>query len=355
MGFDIKAIGSSIQNAVGMAELNIKRVSPEICLGLGIATMVGAVISGVIAARNHDKIISEHEEALEEAKAETVIEEEEIDGEIVEVEVERDKKEINRAVRKVYFKTLLKFGKNYAITAALLGIALFSFCEMHHIQAGRILGLEGVVTSCQEYIKRYEDNNRKLNGEESHRMCKYGFKEVEVEEEDENGEKVKKTKFVCNDAEDIAKEYGLEKEAKVRDCFHEAYAIFSKQTSYIYNGRASWDKMSLENAQSTRRDRLKARGWVLLNEALVMLGLEPTLEGMVEGWVKDVDEEPDFGIEDPVNNKFLAGFNDQPVFLSFNVGSNVYNYLKRKEERDLMQKKIVQENGVLYCAEGVNL
>ena len=119
MGFDIKAIGSSIQNAVGMAELNIKRVSPEICLGLGIATMVGAVISGVIAARNHDKIISEHEEALEEAKAETVIEEEEIDGEIVEVEVERDKKEINRAVRKVYVKTLLKFGKNYPITAAL--------------------------------------------------------------------------------------------------------------------------------------------------------------------------------------------------------------------------------------------
>lgn len=347
MKFD--SLKENVSTFVGMTGLKIRAASPEICLGLGLATMAGAVVAGIMAAKNHDMIIADHEDRLAEAKAEVIISEDPESGE--EVEVTREKKEIDREVRKVYVQTGFKMVKNYALTGALMAVSTAFFCEMHNIMGGRIAGLTGAYTGLQEYIRRYEDNNIKLNGEESHRMCKYGFKEVEIEEEDpDTGEVVKEKKLVPNEAADICEDPDLAK-----GLFHDHFAIFSRQTTPTWQSRSNANIRTLENAQNYIQDLVNSRGWAVVNEALVMLGLEPTLEGMNEGWVKGKGPKVDFGIENPVNNRALTGFNNEPVFLEFNVHGNVYTILKKKEEKDLQEKRVKQENGVLtYAGEPVS-
>ena len=325
MGINFGEIKNSITNHVGMANLKIRNASPEIFLGLGIVTMVGAVVAGAMAARNHDDIVADHNDRLTAAKAETVIKVDEESSE--EVEVVREQKEINAAVRKCYVETGFAFVKNYALTGALMGLSTFCFCEMHNIQAGRIAGLTGAYTGLQEYIKRYEDNNIKLNGEESHRMCKYGFKEVEVEEEDpDNGEKYKTTKKVAKDASDLAAE-GID------STFHDQFAEFSRQTTPSYTGRADMDLMHLQNAQNYIIDRMNAFGFATVNDARAELNLPPTEEGINEGWVRGCGPDPDFGFEDPVNNRCLAGYPNEPWLLEFNIHGNLNWLLKKKREK----------------------
>ena len=322
----MKEFGSVVTEKVGMARLKVSKFSPEIFLGLGLATMAGAVISGIMAARNHDDIIASHNERLEEAKAEVVVTENE-EGKTVETE--RSEKEIAKNVRKVYFDTGVKFVRNYALTGALMGVSAFFFCEMHNIQNGRIAGISGAYTGLQEYIKRYEENNIKLNGKESHNMCKYGFKEVEVEEEDpDTGEVVKEKKKVPLNAE----EFIQQKDWQTK--FHDQFAEFSRQTSAKYEGRASFDLMALENAEKHIQNLVASRGWAVVNEARIELGLEPTKEGMVEGWVKHCGPDVSFGYKDSVNNRFLACFDNEPVLLEFNIHGNVYDLLTMKERKE---------------------
>ncbi len=335
MGINLGELKNSISNTIGMTQLKLKNASPEIFLGLGLITMTGAVVSGIVAARNHDDILTDHEDRLAAAKAEVIVTEKEDEetGEIVEVEVVRDKKEISKAVRKCYLETGFAFVKNYAITGALMGVSAGCFCEMHNIQAGRIAGLTGAYTGLQEYIKRYEDNNIKLNGEESHRMCKYGFKEVEVEEEDpDTGEVVKEKKKVPKEAGDYTSE-------EIKNVFHDHFVEFSRQTSYRYTGRADLDRMNIENARDHIRDLVHSRGWAVVNDFLDALGIERTTEGINEGWVRFHGPEPDCNLEDAVNNRFLAGYNEESVLLELNVHGNVQAMLKLDEERKHAEKK----------------
>lgn len=334
MGINFGELKNSINNTIGMTQLKLKNASPEIFLGLGLITMTGAVVSGIIAARNHDDILTDHEDRLAAAKAEVIVTEKEDEetGEIIEVEVVRDKKEISKAVRKCYLETGFAFVKNYAITGALMGVSAGCFCEMHNIQAGRIAGLTGAYTGLQEYIKRYEDNNIKLNGEESHRMCKYGFKEVEVEEEDpDTGEVVKEKKKVVKDANDA-----LElKDTEAPQLFFE----FSKETSGLYSGRADLDYMTIDKAMGYCQKEVDGKGWCTLNEALIYLGMQPTKEGMILGWVKHAGPDVDFGIDAPVNNRFLANYNSEKPILFFNTHGVVWNLLNKKE----VKKEFVED------------
>ena len=331
---------------LGMNGLKLKEKSPEILMVVGVVTGGAAIVSAVFAGRKLDMLVADHEERVEAAKAEVVVDPECIDqnGEFLpDVDVEkayitRTKKEINRAVRHEYGVTLIRSLKLFALPGGLFAISMGSFVAVKNIQGGMINALTGAYTSLQEYCRAYEQRNIELNGEESHRMCKYGYKEVEVEEEDpDNGETYKVKKKVPLEASEIA----------AQNVYHDHFITFSRQTSPIYKGRKMYDLPTLEAAENYIEDLVYSRGWAVLNDVYDALGMTrnnkedgpvENPEAMIEGWVKGCGPRVDLGIHDAINNRFLAGYLNETVILSPNIHGNVYAILKKQEEEKLANK-----------------
>ena len=72
----------------------------------------------------------------------------------------------------------------------------------------------------------------------------------------------------------------------------------------------------------------------MLNDAYDKLGLDRTVPGAVVGWVWDGegDNMIDFGLYNPVNERFLSG-HEQAVWLDFNVDGVVYEQIETKNRR----------------------
>lgn len=119
------------------------------------------------------------------------------------------------------------------------------------------------------------------------------------------------------------------KKAKVREC--SPYAVFFDEDSAMWTKHPECNKMFLLQQQEYANQKLKARGYLFLNEVYDMLGLPRTAKGQLIGWVYDAhnpvgDNYVDFGIFDNRNRKFVNGF-EKSVLLDFNVDGNILDRL----------------------------
>lgn len=321
-----KNMVGTIQEKAGLGLLKVKAASPEILLVGGIACMVGAVVTGIMASKKHNEIMEDHFDQLEDAKAGIILPEAAVDGdEIHEGEaVSLSEKEIARNVRRVYCRTAAKMVKLYAPTVAFMAVSTACFIGMHNIQASRITALSGAYTGLKEVFDKYQERNIELNGEENHKLCKYGWHEEEVTKEDGTVEKKK----VMNSPSDLEKQ-AEEREKMGKLPFHTLNFIFSRNTSKCYRGNANLDRTLLETVENTCNNYLNIHGFVTVNDVLDALGMERTVEGMYEGWVKGCGPDIDLGWRDSFNNRFLAGYPEEPVSLEFNTHGNIIDIINR--------------------------
>lgn len=339
MGFKemFSNIGSNIKEKAGMAELKIKAASPEILLVGGLVCMAGAVVTAVIASRKHDDIMDEHMDRLEEAKASVILSEATDEGDDPEEReaVVVDQKEINRKVRRVYCRTAAKMVKLYAPTVGLMALSAACFIGMHNIQAGRYAAMSGAYASIKEAFDQYQARNIELNGEDNHKLCKYGWHEEEEVAEDGTVTKKK----VANTPADLEK-MAEEKKEMGKQPFHDQDFIFSRNTSSSYKGNPALDKMFLEAVEANCNVVLETKGFLVVNDVLDALGIERTVEGTYQGWVKGCGPAISIGWDDPFNNRFLAGYPNEPVSLSFNIHGNVVDIINRVEAvKEEMRRK----------------
>ena len=335
MGFKdfFKNLGENIHTKAGDAELKIKAASPEILLVGGLVCMAGAVVTGIMAAKKHDQVIADHEDRLAEAKVKTIVKGDVDDsGEGTTEVVEVSDKEVARKVRRVYCRTAANMVKLYAPTVALMGLSTACFVGMHNIQAGRIAGLSGAYTGIKEMFDKYQERNIELNGEESHQMCKYGWHEEEVT--DENGNVTKKK--VVNTPKDLEQ---MKNEG--RDYWMEDLPVLSVNTSYRFKGNYTCDSLLLESAEAMINRYISTRGWATINDAFECLGMEKTIEGNYIGWVRGCGPDASFGWKSPINNRFLAGLPKEPVVLNFNVHGNI---VKISNERERLISTAIAKN-----------
>jgi hypothetical protein len=107
--------------------------------------------------------------------------------------------------------------------------------------------------------------------------------------------------------------------------FASPYAIFFDETNPNWTKTAEYNKTFLMSQQDYANDRLRAYGFLFLNEVLESLGFDRTQAGQVVGWKlkKDggVDGFVDFGIfniADDISRAFVNGL-ERSVLLDFNV------------------------------------
>ena len=83
--------------------------------------------------------------------------------------------------------------------------------------------------------------------------------------------------------------------------------------------------------QKYANEKLRNRGYLLLNEVYDMIGIPKTEVGQVVGWLYDErnpvgDNFVDFGIYEDYNAEFINGYTDR-VLLDFNVDGNILDAL----------------------------
>lgn len=334
-------LSGAVSKRLGSKGPVIKRNMPKVLLVLGIGLEIGAVVSAISAAHKAEELAEDHNERLAMAKAEYIVREEPIEEEDIvdaeisetpedtqnkyrEVQVKRTPKEIRRGVRRCYGMTLWKGVKIFGLTALLLGLSTTCFIGMHNIQAGEIAGLSGAYTSLKTMFDEYQQRNIELKGEEHHRMCKYGYKEIEetVEDPDTGEESVEKRKVV-NDADDVIKMNN-----------HPNLVVFSKSTSPYFKGVYGYDKDTIDLITNAVYNRLHANGWALKNDALDAAGIARIAEECDEGWVVGCGPEPDLGVESSgLNTDMLRGRPYTEIIFDMNTHGNVRALMEQTKRK----------------------
>lgn len=303
------------------AGFQLKKHSPEILVVTGV---VGTVVSAVLACKATTKLhsvlddtkekIDMYHKGVEDGQVQSMV-----DGELVVVDYTEE--DCSRDITIAYAKTGMNLVKLYAPAVAVGALSITSILAGHNILRKRNLALAAAYTAVDTGFKEYRGRVIKRFGEQLDKELKYDIKAQEVEETvvDEKG-KEKTVKKTIEVADPVAAR------SPYTFCFDET------ATGWVRDAEAN--KFFLMRQQDYANEKLKARGYLFLNEVLDMVGIPRCRAGQTVGWIYDEantigDNYVDFGIlniySEPSRN-FMNGL-EKSVWLDFNVDGDILNYL----------------------------
>lgn len=299
----------NVKTAAKKAMFNVKKHSPEILIVAGIAGVVTSAVMACKATMKVNEVLAETKENIN--KVHDVMADQGIS------EKEYSKEDSARDLAIIYGKAGVKLAKLYGPAIALGGLSLTAIVCSNNILRKRNVALAAAYTAIDTSYKQYRSRVIEKFGENVDREMKYGIKAVQIEEKtvDENGKKktVKNTVEVVNPYD------------------------YSDYARFFDVGNPNWEKdseynlMFLKRQQAYANDKLKANGYLFLNEVYDMLGIPKSKAGQVVGWIYDPengsgDNYVDFGIYN-VNREaardFVNGY-ERTILLDFNVDGNIW-------------------------------
>ena len=289
--------------------LKLKKHSPEILMVTGT---IGVVTSAVMACKATLKVNDILEETKQDVdKINGVLENEEYADKYSEEDSKRD-------LLIVYAQTGIKLAKLYAPSVILGTLSLGAMITSNNILRKRNVALAAAYTVLDKGFKDYRTNVIERFGEKIDKELKYNIKAktFETVTVDENG-KEKKTKEevdICDEISDFAR------------FFDEGSRYFTKDPEY--------NLMFLKNQERYANDKLKAKGYLFLNDVYRMLDIPETKAGQIVGWIYDEkcpngDNYVDFGIYNTNREKsrdFVNGY-EKVILLDFNVDGNILEHI----------------------------
>lgn len=174
---------SKVVKSLTKLKFKAAKHAPEIFMYAGIAGTVGATIYACKKTKNVDPILEEHNEAVEELKAEAE-------------EAEMPMADYRKEMAMIYLKTMIKIGRNYAIPFALFIASVASIMHGHNMLRKWYVDTSVALAAVTNDYNNLYDNLVKEVGEEKAKEIKAGIVTEEIEETytDAKGkEKVRKT------------------------------------------------------------------------------------------------------------------------------------------------------------------
>ena len=301
-----------VENATRMlnrAGFVVKKHSPEICMVLGVGGMITAAVMACKATTKLNDVLEDNEDTINTIKKQA--------EKKSEAYTEKDAK---KDLTKAYLKTGLDLVKLYGPSVIVGTLSVTSIVASNVILKKRNIALAAAYTTIDTTFKDYRERVIERFGEEVDKQLKYGIKAVEVEKdvEDEDGNQrtVKETTYVADgDA--------------LENC--SPYAKFFDELSDYWEKDPEYNLMFLRNQEDWANQKLKAKGYLFLNDVYNMLGIPETRAGQVIGWVydKDVEHKIDFGIYElnrMSNRRFVNGY-ERSILLDFNVDGNIWEQM----------------------------
>ena len=290
--------------------------SPEI---LVVAGVVGVVASAVIACKATTKL----DDILEQTKNDVDKIHECVDR--TDLAAPYTEEDSRKDLAIVYVQTGVKLVKLYAPAVILGALSITSIIGSHYILKKRNVALAAAYATVDKGFKEYRKRVAEKIGDEAEKELRYGIKASTIEETvtDEDGREIKVEKNVT-----------------------ETSLLPSPYAKIFDEGNPNWEKdsdynlMYIRNVESKFNDKLKACGYVFLNDVYEALGFPKTKTGQIVGWVYDPDNKDhegdnyiDFGLYSlnrQKANDFVNGY-ERSVILDFNVDGNIMNRIKEED------------------------
>lgn len=304
-------ITTKVTRGLNKAGFQLKKHSPEILIVAGVA---GAVTSAVMACKATTKLNDILEESKEQVDKihEAMEHPENLPEEYTEEDGTKD-------LTIVYTQTAVKLLKLYGPSIVLGGLSITAILTSNNIMRKRNIAIAAAYTAVDKSFKDYRGRVVERFGKDLDRELRYNIKKEEVEEtivDEKTGKEktIKKTIDVANEVSEFAK--------------------------FFDDGCTGWTKdpelnlAFLLKQQAFANDKLKANGYLYLNDVYDMLGIPRTKAGQIVGWIYDEknpigDNYVDFGIFDSnkvKNRDFVNGY-ERTILLDFNVDGNILNLM----------------------------
>lgn len=306
------AIVNTISRSAHKAGLKFKKHSPEIMV---VAGVVGVVTSTVMACKATTKV----NDILEETKKQVDDVHNVLESENVPAE-EYTNEDAKKDLAIIYTQTGVKLIKLYGPAVLVGALSITGILASHRILKKRNVALTAAYATIDRSFKEYRGRVVERFGKELDRELRYNIKAQKIEEVtvDKDGKETVEKKTINVVDPNMYSDY-----ARIFD-----------------NGSTGWTKdpeynlMFLKNQQNYANDKLKAQGYLFLNDVYDMLGIPRTKAGQIVGWVYDPDNTVgdnfvDFGIYDIYNEKacdFVNG-RERSIVLDFNVDGNILDLI----------------------------
>ena len=308
----VKEIINSVSYNAHRIGFKIKKASPEIMV---VAGVVGVVTSTVMACKATTKV----NDILEETRKQVDDVHNVLDSDVVSAD-EYTNDDAKKDLAIIYTQTGVKLIKLYAPSVIVGALSITGILASHKILKKRNVALTAAYATIDRSFKEYRGRVVERFGKELDRELRYNIKAQEIEEKtvDKDGNETIEKKTISVVDPNMYSDY-----ARIFD-----------------NGSMGWTKdpeynlMFLKLQQNQANDRLRAQGYLFLNDVYDMLGIPRTKAGQIVGWIYDKenpvgDNFVDFGIYDIYNEKacdFVNG-RERSIVLDFNVDGNILDMI----------------------------
>lgn len=302
IGNSFKAASNVVTSKAGLTLLKGRKHSPHIMFVAGVVGFGATVVMASKATLKLDEVLSEHEFQMTRAnRARELYRMDEAEPRYSEKDLKKD-----QATLKIQFvKDLTKL---YGPTLLVGGATLACFTGSHVTLNRRYTGALAAYATLDTAFREYRERVAELAPDLDQKKLMNGVSAREVV-----------------DAETGAVETAYESEGR------SPYArLWSRETTQSWDSRPELNLIFLKANQNWANDMLKAKGYLFLSDVYKQLGLEPTKESLVTGWVKgNGDDYVDFGFLDADLNDF-HGFmtgREGAIWLDFNVDGVIWNMI----------------------------
>lgn len=299
--FNIDAAKIAATRKLSRAILLGKKYSPEVLTVVGGVAIVTSVVLAVRATMKLEPIVSKHEEELEAARS--------LKEDIKEYPDDQFKIDVTR----IYTKRVVDIVKLYAPPATLLVGGLVCMVGANGILRKRNIAAVAAYKVVESQLLKYRENVIEEFGIEKDEEFRRGISDIEFEDT-ETGKKI--TRRGTN----------VSKISPYARFFDEGNINYNK---YNPHGNLAF----LRGQQMWANQYLHAHGHLMLNDVYKALGMEPTSDGQLVGWVVgNGDSYVDFGIYDAESEAardFVNGF-EKSILLDFNVDGMVYDLIGKR-------------------------
>lgn len=312
------AIMQSVKGAMFKTGFKLKKHSPEILVVTGIIGVVASTVMACKATTKANEIVKEtkqnlfmiHDCAADEGLRES--------GKYTEEDKRRD-------LTIQYVQTGVKLAKVYAPAFVLGVLSITSILASNNILRKRNVALAAAYATIDRTFKDYRKRVVERFGEAVDKELKYGIRK----------EKVEKTVI----DEETGKEKKVKETIEVTDYDGKSeFAKFFDECSENWQRNPEMNLVFLRQQQNFANDKLRAQGYLFLNDVYDMLDIARTQAGQSVGWIYDPenpkhkgDNYVDFGIYNihrKENRKFVNGY-EQSILLDFNVDGSILGYFEK--------------------------
>lgn len=294
----------------------IKIHLPEILTGAGIAAFTGGVVTAIVRTpKAHDQLV-EHRETLEGIRSKDIYDDE--------------KKE---EIRKENVKFVGKMIKAYWPTALCMAAGTSAVICADGIHQKREALLAGQLGTAVAGLKEISDRIEAKYGKEEADKLLYGTKEIE-EKETKTNKKTGKTTEIAKIKEVVDRENA---EKALWICLDDTHPFWQQQDSYTADETALHCRLMKTNLQEIERylvQKLQTDRHVFVNDVLKVIQCKYAANAEWVGWYYNVkDANPkyhnviNFHIDDPINERFNAGF-ERCVWVKLTPDGNIFQELK---------------------------